>query len=142
MATRKKSASSTKSSRAQSGPGNVRAAATRRRAKTPSKKHKAAANRSRKTLVTKLKKDLQATKKTLKAATKAASAELKLAKAAAKAEMDVLKDQLAAAIKREEALRKLSAEKAKLMWKAGEQWERQQLAKLKQAFKKTTRSRG
>lgn len=142
MATRKKSARSKKSSSTQADAGSVKTAATRKRTKTPSETHKAAADRSRKTLVTKLKKDLQATKKTLKAATKAASVELRLAKAAAKAEMDVLKDQLAAAIKREEALRKLSAEKAKLMWKAGEQWERQQLAKLKQAFRKSTRSRG
>ena len=87
-----------------------------------------------------MKKDLQATKKTLQSATRAANAELKLAKAAAKAEVGVLKDQLNAAIKREEALRKLSQEKAKLMWKAGEQWEKQQLAKLKQAFKKSSRS--
>lgn len=109
---------------------------TRKPARTPADKNKAAAMRSRKTLVNKLKRDLQASKKALKSASKAAGAELKLARAAAKAEISVLKDQLAAALKREEALRKLSQEKAKLMWKAGEQWERQQLARLKKAFKK------
>ena len=88
----------------------------------------------------KLKKDLQATKKALKSATKAANAELKLAKAAAKAEISVLRDQLAVAMKREEALRKLSQEKAKQMWKAGEQWEKKQLAKLKQSLSKSSRS--
>jgi hypothetical protein len=114
---------------------------SRSRAQTPAEQHKAAASKSRKSLAAKLKKDLQATKKALRSATKAANAELKLVKAAAKAEIDVLKDQLAVAIKREEALRKLSQEKAKLMWQAGEKWEKQQLAKLKQTLRKSSRSR-
>jgi hypothetical protein len=117
------------------------ASKARSRARTPTQQSRATADKSRKQLVTRLKKDLQASKKALQSASKAANAELKLAKAAAKAEINVLKDQLAAAIKREEALRKLSQDKAKLMWKAGEQWEKQQLAKIKQAFKKTSRSR-
>ena len=112
---------------------------SRSRVSSPAEQHKAAADKSRKNLAVKLKKDLQATKKALSAATKAANAELKLAKAAAKAEMDVLKDQLATALKREEALRKLSQEKAKQMWRAGEQWEKKQLARLKQTFKKSPR---
>lgn len=116
---------------------------SRRKKKSVSEQHKAAAAKNRKNLVAKLKKDLQATKKALRSAKVAASAELKLVKAAAKTEMDVLKDQLAAAIKREEALRKISQEKAKQMWKAGEQWEKQQLAKLKGALRKSGRgSRG
>jgi hypothetical protein len=113
---------------------------SRSRARSPAEQHKVAASKSRKTLVAKLKKDLQATKKALKSATKAANAELKLAKAAAKAEISVLRDQLAVAMKREEALRKLSQEKAKQMWKAGEQWEKKQLAKLKQSLSKSSRS--
>ena len=115
---------------------------SRSRTRSPAAQHKAAASRSRKTLVAKLKKDLQATKKALKSATKAATAELKLAKAAAKAEINVLRDQLAVAMKREEALRKLSQEKAKQMWKAGEQWEKKQLARLKQSLRKSSRSSG
>lgn len=113
---------------------------SRSQAISNAEKHKAAASKMRKTLVAKLKKDLQATKKALKSATKAASTELKMARAAAKAEIDVLKDQLAVALKREEALRKLSQEKAMMMWKTGEQWERQQLERLKQTFKKVSRS--
>lgn len=110
------------------------------RPRTTAEKHKAAASRSRKNLVTKLKKDLQASKKALKSATKAASVELKLTKAAAKAEIDVLKDQLVSALKREEALRKLSQDKAKMMWKAGEKWEKEQLARIKQRLRKSSRS--
>jgi len=110
------------------------------RARTTAEQHRAAASRSRKNLVSKLKKDLQTTQKALKSATKAAGAELRLAKAAAKAEIDVLKDQLAAALKREEALRKLSQEKAKMMWKAGEKWEKEQLARLRQRMQKSSRS--
>jgi hypothetical protein len=109
---------------------------SRSRARTSAEKRKAAASKTRKDLVSKLKKDLQASKKAMKAATKAANVELKLVKAAAKAEINVLKDQLAVTIKREEALRKLSQEKAKKMWEAGEQWEKEQLAKLKQTLKK------
>lgn len=134
MATKKTTSKKTATNKTTTG-------ATRSRARTPTQQRKAAADKSRKQLVARLKKDLQATKKAMISATKAANAELKLAKAAAKAEIDVLKDQLAAAIKREEALRKLSQEKAKLMWKAGEQWEKQQLAKIKQAFQKSSRSR-
>lgn len=111
------------------------------RARTSAQKRKAVASKTRKDLVNKLRKDLQASKKALKSATKAANTEIKLVRAAAKAEIDVLKDQLAVAIKREEALRKLSQEKAKKMLQAGEQWERQQLAKLKQTLKRSSRSR-
>ncbi len=114
---------------------------SRSRPRTTAERHKAAASKSRKTLVSKLKKDLQATKKALKSATRAANAELKLARTAAKAEIDVLRDQLSAALKREETLRKISQEKAKMMWKAGEQWEKQQLAKIKQSFRKAKVSR-
>ena len=115
-----------------------------RRSRTGSSTHKrkAVADKARKDLVNKLKKDLQASQKAVKAANRAAKAELKLVRAAAKAEIDVLKEQLAVAVKREEALRKLSQEKAKKMWQAGEQWERQQLARLKQSFKRVSRTRG
>ena len=99
-------------------------------------RHKAAANKSRKDLLTRLKKDLQASKKALTAASKAANAELKLAKAAARAEINVLRDQLKVALKREEALRKLSQEKARRMLQAGEQWEKKQLAKIKSVLKR------
>lgn len=122
-----KKATSKKTSRSNSNRSRTRSTAAKR---------KAAADKTRKDLVTKLKKDLQATKKALRSATKAANTELKLVKAAAKAEIDVLKGQLAVAVKREEALRKLSQEKAKKMWQVGEQWEKQQLAKLKQGLKK------
>ncbi|MEJ2398956.1 MAG: hypothetical protein P8Z67_12160 [Gammaproteobacteria bacterium] len=113
-----------------------------RRARTSVEKRKAKASKARKDLVSKLKRDLQASKKAIRTTTKAANTELKLARAAAKAEIDVLKEQLALALKREEALRKLSQQKAKMMWQAGEQWEKQQLAKLKQSLKRTSRSRG
>ena len=118
---------------------STRSSSTRRKKSAPEQR-KDTASKTRKNLAAKLKKDLQATKKALRTARIAASAELKLVKAAAKAEMDVLKDQLAVAIKREEALRKLSQEKAKLMWKAGEQWEKKQLAKLKAALRKSPRT--
>lgn len=113
-----------------------------RRPRTRAEIHKAKASKARKDLVSKLKKDLLASKKALRTTARAANTELKLVKAAAKAEIDVLKDQLAMALKREEALRKLSQQKAKMMWQAGEQWEKQQLAKLKQSLNRTSRSRG
>jgi len=129
-----------KTSKKQTASKTTARSSSRNRTRTTAEKHKAAASRTRKTLVNKLKKDLQATKQALKSATRAANTELKLARTAAKAEINVLKDQLSAALKREEALRKLSQEKAKMMWKAGEQWEKQQLARLKENFKKTSRS--
>lgn len=131
----KKTTSAKKSTRS-------RNSASRSPARSGPQKRKAVADKTRKDLISKLKKDLQASQKALKAANKAAKNELKLVKAAAKAEIDVLKDQLSVAIKHEEALRKLSQEKAKKMWQAGEQWEKQQLARLKQTFKRVSRSRG
>ena len=93
--------------------------------------HKAAATRSRNELAARLKEDLKATKQALKAANSAAREELKLARAAAKAEIAVLKDQLAVARKREQELLKLGELKAKAMWKAGEEWEKKQMARFK-----------
>ncbi len=94
--------------------------------------HKAAATHSRNELAARLKEDLKATKEALKAANSAAREEIRLAKAAAKAEIAVLKDQLMAARKREQALLKLGKLKAKAMWKAGEEWEKKQMANLKE----------
>ena len=115
MATRKKSTSKKKST--QSGP--------------VSSTHKAAATRTRNELTARIKEDLKATQVALKAANKAAREEIRLAKAAAKAEIAVLKDQLKAAHKREQELLKVGELKVKAMWKAGEEWEKKQMAKLK-----------
>lgn len=108
--------------------------------RSPAASRKGAATRTRNDLNRKLKEDLQATKASLKAANAAAREELKLAKAAAKAEIAVLKDQLAAVIKREKALLKVSEEKTKIMWKAAEQWEKQQVAKIKKMFTKAPKA--
>ena len=101
----------------------------RKRSKTAT--HKAQATRSRHELTKRLKADLKAAKEALKAANQAARKELQLTKAAAKAEIAVLKDHLQHAHKREQALVKLGERKAKEMLKAGEQWERKQMAKIK-----------
>jgi hypothetical protein len=76
---------------------------------------------------------LNATKKALSVARIAAREELKLARVAAKDEIAVLKDQLAAALKREKGLLKLSEQKAKKMFAAGERWEKIQVEKIKKA---------
>ena len=98
--------------------------------------HRKAAATSRKALTSKLKKDMGATIRSLKAASIIAAEELKLVRDAAKDEIAVLKDQLAAALKRERELSRISEQKAKQMLIAGERWEKQQLAKLKQAAAK------
>jgi len=85
-----------------------------------------AADSSRKALINRLKIDLMK-------ARDAAREELKLANVAARDEIAVLKDQLAAALKREEKLRKLSEKKIKKMLAAGERWEKKQRVKLKKA---------
>ncbi|MGD8526714.1 MAG: hypothetical protein PVJ63_10725, partial [Thioalkalispiraceae bacterium] len=118
--------------------------ATARKKSVGKKRSSAAANkgvatRRRNDLAKKLREDLKASREALRSARAAAREELKLANAAAKAEIKVLKDQLAAARKREQALVKISEQKAKMMWKAGEQWERQQMTKLKNAMKKSPR---
>ena len=74
--------------------------------------HRKAAASSRNALSSKLKKDMIAT---LKAARLTAAEELKLVKAAAKDEIEVLKDQLAAARKREKELVRISEQKIKKM---------------------------
>ena len=88
-----------------------------------------AADSSRKALINRLKIDLMK-------ARDAAREELKLANVAARDEIAVLKDQLAAALKREEKLRKLSEKKIKKMLAAGERWEKKQRVKLKKAADK------
>jgi len=93
--------------------------------------HRKAAATGREALTSKLKKDMSATIKSLRAATAIAAEELKLVKAAAKDEIAVLKDQLAAALKRERELSRISEQKALKMLAAGERWEKKQLAKLK-----------
>ncbi len=95
--------------------------------------HRKAAATSRKALTSKLKKDMGATIRSLKAASITAAEELKLVRAAAKDEIAVLKDQLAAALKRERKLSRISEQKIKKMLVAGERWEKEQLAKLKRA---------
>jgi len=98
--------------------------------------HRKAAATSRKALTSKLKKDMGATIRSLKAASITAAEELKLVRAAAKDEIAVLKDQLAAALKRERELSRISEQKIKKMLVAGERWEKEKLAKLKQAAAK------
>lgn len=98
---------------------------------------KGMATKSRNDFTKQLRADLKASREALRAASAAAREELKLANAAAKAEIAVLKDQLAAVMKREKALLNISEQKAKMMWKAGEQWEKKQMAKIRKAFKKT-----
>ena len=55
--------------------------------------------------------------------------------------MNVLKDQLTAALKREQALLALGEKKAKMMLAAGERWERQQVAKIKQMATKKRKTK-
>lgn len=104
--------------------------------KTTTKKS-AAANRKKKAadkrgaLVAKLKQDLAATRVALGAAKKGAREEIKLARSAAKAEVAVLKDQLNVALKQQKAIRSMAEEKAKILWAAGQKWEKEQLAKIR-----------
>jgi len=53
----------------------------------------------------------------------------------------VLKEQLAAALKREQELMKLGEKKAKAMLAAGERWEKKQIARIKKATSKKRRRR-
>jgi hypothetical protein len=108
------------------------------RKKTTTTNRKTAAT-SRHALTDRLKQDLGAAKKALNVARVAAREELKLATVAAKDEVVVLKEQLAEALKREKGLIKLSEQKAKKMFAAGERWEKKQLAKLKKAASKARR---
>lgn len=100
--------------------------------KTTTANRKTAAT-SRHALTDRLKQDLKATKEALSTVRIAAREELKLARVAAKDEIAVLKDQLAAALKRENGLLKLSEQKARKMFAAGERWEKIQLEKIKKA---------
>lgn len=93
--------------------------------------HKGVATRRRNDLTNQLRDDLKSSREALRAARAAAREELRLAKAAAKAEITVLKDQLKAAQKREQALLKLATEKTREMVKAGAQWEKKQIARIK-----------
>jgi len=111
---------------------------TKKRSSTST--HKSTATRKRNELTRKLRVDLKASKETLRAASTAAREELKLAKAAAKAEIAILKDQLTAVMKREKALLKISEQKATMMWKAAEQWEKKQVAKIQRTFKKAPKA--
>ncbi len=77
-----------------------------------------------------------ATKEALIVAKNTAREELKLVKVAAKDEIAVLKDQLAAALKRGKALVKISKKKAREMLVAGQRWEKKQLARIKKAAAK------
>jgi len=76
-------------------------------------------------LVNALKKELDVTKATLKAA-----------RASARNEIVLLKDLLNDALKREKELVKISEKKAKKMLVAGERWEKKQVIKLKKAAEK------
>lgn len=102
---------------------------TSKKSATANRKKKAADNRS--ALVTKLKQDLAATKKALQAAQKGARVEIKLVKSVAKTEVAVLKDQLNLALIQEKALRTMAEKKAKILWAAGQKWEKEQLAKIR-----------
>ncbi len=102
---------------------------TSKKSAAAGRKKKAADNRS--ALVTKLKQDLAATKKALQAVQKGARVEIKLAKSVAKTEVAVLKDQLNQALKQEKALRTMAEKKAKILWAAGQKWEKEQLAKIR-----------
>jgi len=102
---------------------------TSKKSAAAGRKKKAADNRS--ALVTKLKQDLTATKKALQAVQKGARVEIKLAKSVAKTEVAVLKDQLNQALKQEKALRTMAEKKAKILWAAGQKWEKEQLAKIR-----------
>ena len=110
------------------------------RKKTSSTNRKTATT-SRKALTAKLKQDLIATKKALSVARVAAREELKLVRVAAKDEIAVLKDQLAVAMKREKELVKISKQKVRKMYAAGESWEKKQLEKLKKAASKARKKK-
>lgn len=79
---------------------------------------------SRQLLIAKLKQDLKEAKKTLK-----------VARVAARDEIEILKDHLNAALKREKELLKISEKKAKKMLAAGARWEKKQVAKIIDAAK-------
>ena len=113
-------------------------ASTRKKTSTTNRKTAAT---SRQALTARLKKDLQATKKALNVARVAAREELKLARVAAKDEVAVLKDQLAEALKREKGLLKLSEQKARKMFAAGERWEKEQIARIKKAAAKARKKK-
>lgn len=98
-----------------------------------------AASSSRVALVSKLRADLKASTDALKAARVAAREELKLVKTAAKDEIAVLRDQLAAVVKREKELMKMSKNKTAKMIAAGERWEKEQLARIKKIASQTRR---
>jgi hypothetical protein len=106
-----------------------------RKKRTSVSARKSVATKTRNNLTKQLREDLRASKAALRAANAAAREELKLTRQAAKAEVALLKEQLAAAHKREQALLKVSEQKVKMMWKAGEQWEKKQLAKIQKAFR-------
>jgi len=110
------------------------------RKKSSSTNRKTAAT-SRHALTARLKQDLIATKKALIVASNAAREELKLVRVAAKDEIAVLKDQLAAAMKREKELVKISEQKARKMFAAGERWEKKQLEKIKKAASKVRKKK-
>jgi hypothetical protein len=110
------------------------------RKKTTASNRKAAAT-SRHALMDRLKRDLKATKEALIVVKNAAREELKLVRIAAKDEIAVLKDQLAAARKREKELVKISEEKVRKVIAAGESWEKKQLARLKQAASKVRKKK-
>jgi len=101
-------------------------ATTRKKATTTNRKIAAT---SRHALTARLKQDLIATKKALIVIRDATREELKLVRIAAKDEIAVLKDQLTAAMKREKELVKISEQKARKMFAAGERWEKKQLLK-------------
>ena len=115
--------------------------AASRKKRTTVSTRKGVATRTRHDLTKKLKEDLKATRETLRAAQSAAREDLKLAKAAAKAEIALLKEQLSVAQKREQALMKIGEQKARLMWQAGNKWEKEQLAKIKKNLKVKRRSK-
>ena len=64
---------------------------------------------------------------------------MKLARAAARAEIDLLNENLRAALKREQALLKLGEKKAKMMLAAGQRWEKQQVAKIRKLVGKKSK---
>ena len=103
----------------------ARRTAPARKRSTTEENRKAAAG-TRRALVNRLKRDL-------KKARDAARVELKLVNAAARNEIAVLRDQLAAALKREEELRKISEIKLRKMLATGERWEKVQMERLKKA---------
>ena len=57
----------------------------------------------------------------------------------ARAEIDLLNENLRAALKREQALLKLGEKKAKMMLAAGQRWEKQQVAKIRKLVGKKSK---